>query len=90
MERWQFNACMDGYTDRCTDNAATAILTGYWSAYYNNSKKPKLPARVIEQLYEKIDKIKSGEKPELDVDSFLAIEEQFQQRLALKKGEQDG
>lgn len=72
-----FNACVTGYSLRIKDSLAIAIQTGYYSAYYNNSKNPKMPDKFIANLYS-IDKVKELQKP--DIAKF----EKLQNRLKTK------
>jgi hypothetical protein len=90
MERWQFNACIQGYGDRRNDDTVLAVYSGYWSAYYNNAKRPKPVQDVVQQILSAGDKKeKDGSKPDVDVAGFLAMEAEFNRRMALAKGEQD-
>lgn len=87
MERWQFNACIQGYGDRCNDETVLCVYTGYWSAYYNNNRKAKPPQKVIQQILASGEKKQlTGDKPDIDVAGYLAMEEEFNRRM---KGEQD-
>lgn len=87
MERWQFNACIQGYGDRRNDDTVLSVYTGYWSAYYSNAKKPKSVQSVVQQILSAGSK--GGSKPDVDVAGFLAMEAEFNRRMALAKGEQD-
>lgn len=83
MELWQFNACVDGYTDRQTDDSVQNVHTGYWSAYYTNAKHAKKPSKIAEKIYtehERARKQKRG-RPDVDVEAFLKTEANFKKRL---------
>lgn len=86
MERWQLQACMSGFEERMNDYSALAVYAGYWSAYYSNNRKAKSPSKIVAEMQRTETR---KEKPELDVGKFLAMEADFQARMAQKKGEQD-
>lgn len=81
-----FQAYVQGYADRLFDQQTIAVQTGYWAAYYTNSKHPKSVNRIIEGLQKEHNKQKKRpkthvERPDVDVEAFLAQEEQFKRRL---------
>lgn len=86
-----FKAVIQGYSDRIFDQQILTVQSGYWAAYYQNAKHPKPIKTVIDgmisrrrQAEEKVFKGKNVERPEVDVEAFLATEEQFLKRLQSK------
>lgn len=84
-----FKACIQGYSDRLFDGQILSVQTGYWAAYYSNAKHPKPTKTIISEMSR--NKLKAETKhqgrvakPEVDVDAFLATEEQFLRRLQSK------
>lgn len=84
-----FRACVQGYSDRLFDQQVQSVQSGYWAAYYSNTKHPKPPKNLISEMVQQ--KLKSEKRrgskivrPEVDVDAFLAAEEQFFRRLQSK------
>ena len=75
-----FRACARGYADRMFDLQLLSVQQGYWAGYYNNSKKPKSVKTIVETLIRRRGKPKEH-APEVDVDAFLKMEEQFNRRL---------
>ena len=80
-------ACIAGYSDRMLDEQLVAVQAGYWAAYYSGMKHPKPVGRITEDMIkahkksENIASKASAPKPEVDVEAFLAMEEQFRARL---------
>ena len=79
---------IQGYGDRIFDQQILSIQTGFWAAYYNNSKHPKSVdhhAKNMIKSREKAEKDNGSagnvEKPGVDVEAFKATEEQFLKRL---------
>ena len=61
------------------DLQLVAVHQGYWSGYYNRSKKPKNLESILKKLFkakEKGENKQSKQKnlDDVDVDSFLAME----------------
>lgn len=84
-----FKAYTQGYSDSLFDQQILSIQTGYWAAYYTNSKHPKPLKTIITELSSKRLRAEQRQKknivrPEVDVDAFLATEEQFLRRLQSK------
>lgn len=86
-----FQACVLGYSDSLFDRQITAIQTGYWAAYYTNSKHPKSLASLIQDMTRKrqLSEVKalgskSVSKPEVDVESYLEMERKFYEKLNSK------
>lgn len=78
--------CISGYADSLLDQQILALQTGYWAAYYVGSKHPKPVSKLAEDMVSKHQKqdanATSTIRPEVDVEAFLAKEEQFKARLA--------
>lgn len=78
-----FKACLRGYSDMLFDRQILGVQQGYWAGYYGRAKKPKSVKSILQKLM-KIHKekpvTKNTEKPEVDVDAFLAMEQQFNAR----------
>lgn len=79
-----FEACIQGYEDQLFDQQIVAVHTGYWSAYFQ-TKHPKPLSRVVEELIRGHEKSQHAgvnkPRPEVDVESFLAQERAFEERL---------
>lgn len=81
-----FRAYIQGYSDRLFDQQLLTVQAGYWAAYYTNAKHPKPLKTLISDMSNRkaqneIKKSKSIVKPEVDVEAFLATEEQFLRKL---------
>ena len=72
----EFQACIDGYSQRLLDQQKLAVQQGYWVAYYTKGKHPKPPDRVVESLL----KAKTPHSDEVDVEGFLNMEAEFNKR----------
>ena len=77
-------ACISGYSDRLLDMQILGVQQGYWAGYYSRAKKPKSVKSIIRTLLqtksEKQTKNYSVEKPDVNVDAFLNMENQFKER----------
>lgn len=73
-----FKAVIAGYTDHMFDLQLIAVHQGYWSGYYNRSKKPKSLETILKKLFrareKTTDKAKQKKVADVDVESFLAME----------------
>lgn len=74
-----FKAVVKGYSDHVFDLQLIAVHQGYWSGYYNRSKKPKNLGTILKKMFNA--KEKTEESPckqkkveDVDVESFLAKE----------------
>lgn len=80
-------ACIAGYSDSLLDQSMIAVQTGYWAAYYTGAKHPKPVARISEDMIKAHNAKKdaarkaAAPRPDVDVEAFLAMEEQFKARL---------
>ena len=78
-------ACVAGYSDRLLDHQILAVMTGYWSGYYNNAKHPTKLSKIIASIYKNHKKSTSQgvskPKVDVDVDAFLEREKKFRQKL---------
>ena len=77
------NAYLEGYNDRITDYQMLSVTSGYWSAYYSNSKHPKPVEHIIRKLCSRDSKVNRKHSNEVDVEAFLRTEERFKNRLRL-------
>lgn len=75
-----FCACRDGYGDRIKDSLALGVTQGYWTAYYNNNNKAKVPEKIIKEIYSDSTE-QTSSVPDVDVEGFKAVEEEFNRRL---------
>lgn len=50
LEYWQFCACVEGYEQRLQDLLPLTVLTGYYTGYYTNTKRPKKPQAIIAKM----------------------------------------
>lgn len=80
MDLGSFQAMLEGYNNHITELHAIAIHVGYWSGYYNNSKRPKSPKALSDKLRKKRVK-EEKERPDVDVDAFLEQERQFNELM---------
>ena len=81
-----FKACTKGYTDRLFDLQLLGVQQGYWAGYYNRAKKPKSVKSILQKLMssrkvQESTNSKKNDRPDVDVDTFLAMEQQFNSRL---------
>lgn len=75
-----FRACARGYMDRMFDLQILGVHNGYWAGYYGRDKRPKSVKSVIEKMARAHDK-SSKHADEVDVETFLRMEERFKQIL---------
>lgn len=84
-----FQACVKGYADHMFDLQLTGVQQGYWAGYYSSAKKPKPLKYIIDKLFKSHQKSEHNaqlvEKPDVDVDAFLAMEAQFNAKLQAKE-----
>ena len=84
-----FKACARGYADHMFDLQLVGVQQGYWAGYYSSAKKPKPLKYVIDKLFKARRKGECSsqmvEKPDVDVDAFLAMEAQFNAKLQAKE-----
>lgn len=65
-----------------------AVEAGYWSAYYNNKKRPKSVAAIQKLLRKSVDKRSGHCEEDPDVETYLNLEKK---RLAQSvKGGRNG
>lgn len=50
LDMCQFNAVVDGYSERLLDMQEISVHTGYWSAYFS-SRKPKSLKQILEKMH---------------------------------------
>lgn len=77
------NAVVEGYSDRVFDLQILQVHSGYWNAYYANSKHPKSVNTIVKQMARsRTDHGKQREHADtVDVEAFLAREKAFKERL---------
>lgn len=86
-------ACIFGYMDSVLDQQLVAVQTGFWAAYYSNSKHPKSVQQISESMLTKHARIKDAQnkastpRPDVDVEAFLEREAKFQAKLRQQAGE---
>lgn len=79
-----FRACSRGYSSHMFDMQILGVQQGYWAGYYSRSKKPKSVKTIIDKMVRsrgKSDRPTNTTKPDVDVEAFLKMEEQFNKRL---------
>lgn len=85
-----FQACVKGYTDHIFDMQLVGVQQGYWAGYYSSAKKPKPLKTIIDKLFKAhvrgVQHSQATEKPDVDVDAFLAMEAQFNARRSEYNG----
>lgn len=85
-------ACIDGYKDSILDSQIIAVQTGYWAAYYANSKHPRSVHSVAESMMKKQQQSHhkttktNAPRPDVDVEAFLAREARFQAKRRKQQG----
>ena len=61
MELWEYNTYIIAFQDKQKGDTVTAILTGFYAAYYTNGgKKAKSPNELIKKLYAKKQSLDDG------------------------------
>ena len=79
-----FRACSRGYAARMFDTQILGVQQGYWAGYYSRTKKPKSVKSIVDKMVRergRQDRSTKQEKPDVDVEAFLKMEEQFNKRL---------
>lgn len=79
-----FRACSRGYSTRMFDMQILGVQQGYWAGYYSRTKKPKSVKSIVDKMVrerDRQDRSTKSEKPDVDVEAFLKMEEQFNKRL---------
>lgn len=61
---------------------SNCVLTGYYTAYYNNNKHAKKPAEIIKQMLSRPEKKRKKRKEAVDMEAKIA---EFQAREAAFK-----
>ena len=84
-----FQACARGYADHIFDLQLVGVQQGYWAGYYSSAKKPKPLKYIMDKLFKARRKgehdAQTVEKPDVDVDAFLAMEAQFNAKSQAKE-----
>lgn len=83
MTLWQFTACVRGFYDRQEDAFGDNVLTGYYAAYYNNTKHAKSPAAIIKNVQAATEKqFSKAVQNDVDMDAeILKFQHREHQRL---------
>ena len=76
-----FRACSRGYSARMFDMQILGVQQGYWAGYYSRTKKPKSVKSIVDKMVREKSRSAKPEKPDVDVEAFLKMEEQFNKRL---------
>lgn len=76
-----FRACSRGYSARMFDMQILGVQQGYWAGYYSRTKKPKSVKSIVDKMVREKGRSTKQEKPDVDVEAFLKMEEQFNKRL---------
>ena len=66
------------------DMQILGVQQGYWAGYYSRAKKPKSVKSIVDKMVRergRQDRSTKPEKPDVDVEAFLKMEEQFNKRL---------
>lgn len=80
-----FRSCVAGYSDRLIDAQSIAVISGFWSGYYSNARRPK-PLRVIlETICNRTGRAKAAHVSDVDVDEFKRKEAEFKRRLQARE-----
>ena len=72
-------AVIKGYSDHIFDLQLLSVHQGYWSGYYNRSKKPKSLESILKKMFKNREKNDAGphkqkRMEDVDVESFLEKE----------------
>lgn len=81
-------AIIEGYEEYLFDQRCLAVHYGYWAGYYQ-SKNPKLPDKVINDMVSKhtmdrrqrMMQLQNVPRPDVDVDLFMQREARLQEYL---------
>lgn len=76
-----FRACSRGYSAHMFDMQILGVQQGYWAGYYSRTKKPKSVKSIVDKMVREKSRSAKSEKPDVDVEAFLKMEEQFNKRL---------
>ena len=76
-----FRACSRGYSAHMFDMQILGVQQGYWAGYYSRTKKPKSVKSIVDKMVREKSRSTKQEKPDVDVEAFLKMEEQFNKRL---------
>ena len=76
-----FRACSRGYSAHMFDMQILGVQQGYWAGYYSRTKKPKSVKSIVDRMVREKSRSTKQEKPDVDVEAFLKMEEQFNKRL---------
>lgn len=79
----EFYACVRGYGQRHEADVTLAVMTGYYSGYYNRAKRPKSPAKILDQMHKHTKTRKQRTLLVPDIETFEAREKKFQENLSL-------
>ena len=63
------------------DMQILGVQQGYWAGYYSRTKKPKSVKSIVDKMVREKSRSTKQEKPDVDVEAFLKMEEQFNKRL---------
>lgn len=84
----EFYACVRGYQQRHEESVKLAIMTGYYSGYYNRAKRPKSPDKIFKKMFGDTRTRKQRTLPVPDIETFEAREKRFQEnRRLIKRGD---
>nr|DAJ97136.1 MAG TPA: hypothetical protein [Caudoviricetes sp.] len=75
-----FNAYIEGYGEHMFDYQLLAAHVGYWAGYFQ-SKRPKPLEVVLNKLIKAHKNPQQKHTDEVDVESFLKQQEEFNRRL---------
>lgn len=75
-----FNAYIEGYGEHMFDYQLLAAHVGYWAGYFQ-SKRPKPLEAVLNKLIKAHKNPQQKHTDEVDVESFLKQQEEFNRRL---------
>ncbi len=88
----QYHAVMKGYQQKRVDEIQQAVTIGYYSAYYNNSKRPKSPKTLMDKIRRTLLR-ETTHKATIDTDEmntriakFQEMEEKFKTAGGGKRG----
>lgn len=84
----EFYACTRGFTLRHNESVKLAIVTGYYSGYYNRAKRPKSPDKIIAHMENGTGTRKQRTFAVPDIETFESREKRFMEnRRLLRRGD---
>ena len=84
----EFQAYVEGYSERLIDQQRIAVFTGFWAGYYNNTNHAKPVGTVMASLGKK--KKKAEHVNDINVENFKRTEAAFLKALEESEVDSNG